>query len=273
MAREHPDPPTGIISPHDTPRPFQVARFLPDPELSPFVAHFWWVSWEIAPGQVFVQQTIPFPVVHVVFEAGEGNIQGLVPQRFTRRLRGTGWVFGAHLRPGTCTALVPGPASSWVGRRVPLSAWFPEDGPITAAHMAGTKTQDERIALMSRFLLRHLPDRLPSSLAEIADLADRVSQDRGINSVQQVASLAGVHPRTLQRRFRYAVGVSPKWLIRRRRIHDALARIDAEPTLDLTDLALDLGWFDQAHFARDFKSMVGMSATAYATPTRRRSAG
>jgi AraC-like DNA-binding protein len=59
------------------------------------------------------------------------------------------------------------------------------------------------------------------------------------------------------------VGVGPKAVLARYRLQDAVAAIDAGGVDDLADLAASLGWFDQAHFARDFRSVVGTTPSAY----------
>jgi AraC-like DNA-binding protein len=74
--------------------------------------------------------------------------------------------------------------------------------------------------------------------------------------------------RALQRLFSDYVGVSPKWVIRRSRLHDAASRLANAEDVNLTQLAQELGYCDQAHFARDFKTIVGRSPSDY-----RRSAG
>ncbi len=58
------------------------------------------------------------------------------------------------------------------------------------------------------------------------------------------------------------MGVSPKWTIRLYRIQDALERIANRDT-DWAVLALELGYFDQAHFIRNFKAMVGVAPGSY----------
>jgi len=78
-----------------------------------------------------------------------------------------------------------------------------------------------------------------------------------------VAAGAGISVRTLQRLFSTYVGVGPKAVLARYRLQDAVAAIDAGGVDDLADLAASLGWFDQAHFARDFRSVVGTTPSAY----------
>ena len=74
----------------------------------------------------------------------------------------------------------------------------------------------------------------------------------------------------MQRLFRRLVGVGPKWVLRRYRLHDAIAAIDSDPgvTSDLAGLAAALGWSDQSHFNRDFSAAVGVSPQAYAARPR-----
>ena len=60
------------------------------------------------------------------------------------------------------------------------------------------------------------------------------------------------------------VGVSPKWVLKRLRIHQAVEQLSAQPPSDWTDLALELGNYDHAHFIRDFQLVVGRSPARYA---------
>jgi AraC-like DNA-binding protein len=73
-----------------------------------------------------------------------------------------------------------------------------------------------------------------------------------------------VSKRQMQRLFSLYVGVSPKWVIMRYRLHEAVERMTNGETVDLPGLALDLGYFDQAHFIKDFKAMVGRAPGEYA---------
>ena len=79
----------------------------------------------------------------------------------------------------------------------------------------------------------------------------------------------GMNKRTLQRLFAKYVGVSPKWVIQRYRLHEAAEQLAAGPSVSQSALALDLGYSDQAHFVRDFKTVVGTSPAAYARAARR----
>ena len=64
--------------------------------------------------------------------------------------------------------------------------------------------------------------------------------------------------------FTGGVGVSPKWVLQRYRLHEAAERIAEGRDGDWAATALELGYFDQAHFIRDFKALIGASPAQYA---------
>ena len=79
-----------------------------------------------------------------------------------------------------------------------------------------------------------------------------------------LAGELGLSKRGLQRLFAEYVGIGPKWVIRRYRLHEVTARMAAGGAIDWAVLAADLGYADQGHFIRDFKSMFGGPPTWYA---------
>jgi AraC-like DNA-binding protein len=86
--------------------------------------------------------------------------------------------------------------------------------------------------------------------------------DRTLVRVDDLVDRHGMNKRTLQRLFARYVGVRPKWVIQRYRLHEAAERL-AAGGVDHAALASELGYSDQAHFARDFKAIVGLSPAVY----------
>jgi AraC-like DNA-binding protein len=71
--------------------------------------------------------------------------------------------------------------------------------------------------------------------------------------------------RRLQRLFSEYVGVSPKWVMRRARLHEAALRADSGEEIDWAALAADLGYSDQSHLTRDFTATLGIPPARYAS--------
>nr|BFE68666.1 hypothetical protein GCM10020092_019670 [Actinoplanes digitatis] len=68
----------------------------------------------------------------------------------------------------------------------------------------------------------------------------------------------------MQRLFADYVGLGPKWVIRRYRLHEVGERLAAGADIDWARLVGELGYADQAHFTRDFTAMFGEPPTVYA---------
>jgi AraC-like DNA-binding protein len=58
--------------------------------------------------------------------------------------------------------------------------------------------------------------------------------------------------------------VGPKWVINRYRLHEAVERLQEGAQINFSELAMELGYFDQAHFIRDFRKLVGCTPVAFA---------
>jgi AraC-like DNA-binding protein len=82
--------------------------------------------------------------------------------------------------------------------------------------------------------------------------------------VDDVVNRMGLNKRSLQRLFSQYVGVSPKWVIKRDRLHEATEQLTSGSVVNWAKLAQDLGYFDQAHFIKDFKNIVGSTPAEYA---------
>jgi AraC-like DNA-binding protein len=132
----------------------------------------------------------------------------------------------------------------------------------TLADVLAEEDDDVAAAVLDRALVPLAPEPTEAYL-RLQDLLEAMAGDRGLVRVDQVAALAGVGVRSLQRLFAAYVGVSPKWVLGRYRLQDAAAAIDAGAVDDLAALAAELGWFDQAHFSRDFRAVVGTTPSAY----------
>jgi AraC-like DNA-binding protein len=81
--------------------------------------------------------------------------------------------------------------------------------------------------------------------------------------VERIAESLDVTSRHLERLFRTQVGYPPKLLARIFRARRAKKLLAARPGLPLSDIAYDLGYADQAHFTREFKSVIGLTPASY----------
>ena len=115
------------------------------------------------------------------------------------------------------------------------------------------------VAECDAFLLRRLAASRPQRLG--AELV-AVIESGAVQNVKGLAERAGFSERQLRRIFHREVGATPKALVRITRVRAAAAMIRGTDEA-LTEVAHHHGYFDQAHFVRDFRSMVGVTPGVY----------
>jgi AraC-like DNA-binding protein len=175
---------------------------------------------------------------------------------------GEGWVFGVKFRPAGFRGLFSGALSALTDRVLPVGAVLGPSAGEAAAQISAAPDLDTRIGIAEAFLGARLSP-LVEEVARVRDLVERMAVDRSLLRVEDAAAILGAPARTLQRRFRRDVGVGPKWVIRRYRLHEAAEQLKGPDPPPLAGLAAALGYADQAHFARDFKAVVGRTPAAF----------
>ncbi|MFG2531720.1 DUF6597 domain-containing transcriptional factor [Streptomyces sp. NPDC048516] len=266
----------------------QFRRRTPAAPLRPYVEHYWLIDWDLS--EPYATHVVPHPCVNLVFQRyadrpGFGEVAGVGLELFAQKLTGRGRVCGVQFRPGGFRPFSPErPATDWTDRRLPLATVFGATDATTAdtaapdtatpgvtatgaaAAVLEPDDEDARVAALDAFLLPRVRAG-PRVLAQ-ADLAmglaDRIRTDRTIRRVADFAQAEGMSVRTLQRLFAGYVGVSPKWVLLRYRVHEALERASSDAEVDWAALAAELGYSDQAHLIREVSATVGVPPTAYA---------
>jgi AraC-like DNA-binding protein len=253
--RDATDAPRGVLSPPSEAQGIANERFVPCPELAPFVAHFWTVRWDLRGQAPFVVETLPHPCIHLLFERGRAQVAGLSTRLFRRRLEGKARVFGVKFRPAAFHPFFRAPLSQLRDRVQSLASVFGTESAGLSRAILGEPDIRRCVTLAETFLRERLP-ALPPRTAELRDLVERLATDQSLTRVEQAAALVGLDVRSLQRRFNTCVGMSPKWVIQRYRLHEAAEQL-AQGRPDFAALALRLGYFDQPHFIRSFKALTG----------------
>ena len=251
---------------------FDLQRWVPQGDAARFVEHFWSVSWDLRGQQPFDSTVITFPAMHITHEWGDGTgagevgrhgyplpttlLHGVVDRVFRTTIGGSGTVVGARFRPGGFVARFGGDAAQLTGRVLPVPAAL-FGGPVELADDV-----TEASGQLSR-LIGQAGEPDPTFLALCA-LVDRIRDDTGLHRVEQVMAHSPWSVRTTQRIVRRYVGVPVKWVLCRYRLQNAALAIETDPDHDFADLAVRLGWYDQAHFINDFRDMLGTTPGEYA---------
>lgn len=255
-------PAVGLLHPLHAPA-IRLVRYHPSDDLAPFVEHYWIVRWDIGdtPRR---QETLPHPSVHIVVERGASGVFGVVRSRFMKEISGCGRAASVRFRPGGFAAFWRSPMHELTGRVLPLDEAFGPAGAEYERAVLAAPDEDAAFITLAEDFLRRLNPVPDESLAVVRQAIEIVGQNREVNRVDDLAARVGVSVRSLQRLFGHRVGVSPKWVIARARLQDAAALVVAGEDVDWSRLALDLGYFDQAHLIRAYRSIIGVTPAAHA---------
>jgi AraC-like DNA-binding protein len=255
--------PRGVLHPRLPQGEFQHERRLPGAALAGLIEHYWFVAWDLRGLPAQTQETLPHPSVHLVVEPPQARLWGVHQGRFVRVLEGQGRVFGIKFRPGGFRPFYGAEVAQLIDTSIAATELFGTQAEHFEAMVLASTDVDAMAAAAEHLLLAHLPAP-DATVDRVATLVAEIAADRSLTAVDQLCERSGLNPRTLQRLFKNYVGIGPKWVINRYRLHEAIAQLQQGQAADWMELALALGYFDQAHFIRDFRALVGCTPAQYA---------
>ena len=233
----------------------------PDVSLSRFpiglddlVRWAWVVRWDVAPGRTSVQRVLQYPAFNLVVDPLGATLHGPKTVVDARELAGRSWVAAVLLRPAALPLLSTTPPADLRGAAEPF-----DGAPVAAVTEAVHEPvdADRAVAAVLRDWLAPCARRVTEA-GRLVNRACALAEDRSdLVRAEQLADEVGVTSRTLERLVRGHVGLTPLWLIECRRLQHAAARLRLDPDTDLSALAADLGYADQAHLTRRYRAVVG----------------
>ncbi len=237
----------------------------PNAALRPYVSCYWALRTAAGPA---ANRVLPDGCVDLLFDLGAASGASNAPATFvgpmTRPLaltlpRGVD-LFGVRFRPGAGAAFLALGLAPLRDRSPDLDdLWGGRAGSRLAEALAETADPAERVRVVDRALLGRLGHaRAPHPKVRAAVEALR----RGEPRVAGLSAELGLGERQLQRLFLEHVGVGPTFFRRIVRLQALLSALPAAAERGWARLALDLGYADQAHLARDVRAMSGVSPTA-----------
>lgn len=259
----------GVVGRAASTSAFDLDRWAPSDATARFVEHFWSVGWDLREQGPFDSTVITFPSLHLTHEWGDDGprhgfplpntlLHGVVQRVFHTTIKERGKVVGARFRPGGFTARFNRDAAELTGRIQPVD----DELFGRAIHL-----DDDVDAASTRMdaLIGDYHGELDPTFVALTHLVDRIRDDDRLHRVEQVMAHSPWSARTTQRVFRRYVGVPVKWVLCRYRLQQAALEIESRPGVDHAELAVRLGWYDQAHFINDFRDMLGTTPGEYAS--------
>lgn len=119
--------------------------------------------------------------------------------------------------------------------------------------LAEAKTDAQRIASIEQFLISRMVN-IESDIVVLTALA-LIHRSKGNIRIKELTERLCISQSPLEKKFRQAVGASPKKFASIVRLKNVLQQYDASKSL--TALGYEAGFYDQAHFIKEFKAFTG----------------
>lgn len=249
----------------------------PVAELQPFVKCFWTMEAE-REEQPIRQRIVPDGCMEMIFNYGdrfrqyfEDGTSILQPKSFvfgqiTSFIEvaptGVTGIIATRFLPEGLTPFLDIAVAELENKAVSIEEVFGEKGKQLEQDVISASDNQQRISIIETFLFSRLTE--PKAIDAITRACvEVIFQSQGQLGVVELADKVNVNRRNMERKFTAAIGMSPKQLSRVARLQATLKMLDQKKYTSLTSLAYENGYYDQAHFIKDFKEFTGMSPKSF----------
>jgi len=244
-------------------------RYGPAPGFEELLQRFWIPVWSVPPGREAPQKVLQYPVSLIVVSGGYARFYGVVSGLSTTVLTGTGWAVGLMCQPAAGQLIAGASMARYTDRFVDVPDVLGAAGQrlvdrVREAMATEPTSPDAHRAAMdacSDTLRPFLPVDPEGAL--VNRLVAFVESRSDVTRVAQLCAEFDLSERALQRLVQRRLGLTPKWLIQRRRLQEAAELLRTRSTT-MGEVAAALGYADQPHFIRDFSQVTAMTPGEFA---------
>lgn len=251
--------------------------FTPSPELQAFIKCFWTLESDTAV-RTDRQRILPDGCMEMIFHYGDhyrqyladgssiiqprsfvfGQITGYIEIEPT----GSTGLIAARFMPDGLFAFLPIDARSLENKASDIKQLFGKKGGELEEQIMAADTTLQRLEIIETFLLSRLTE--PRNISSITkNCVNTILRSGGQMEVNKLAAKMKLDRRNMERKFIKTIGLSPKQLSKAVRLQAALRSLDQNNFDSLTSLAYENGYYDQAHFIKDFKEFTGISPKSF----------
>ena len=230
------------------------------------VNHFWVGSWDETTGILnnthytianrLTEITFAFNGKHHDADLVFSSIQGHTHIPKTTKVSNFYHLIGVSFNSYALNRVFDTDAKDIGKQFISIEDFLGSKGKMLNELLAAPNSTEKRIALLSNFLISILVDQVKTDHLMLSSIGD-INKALGNLKIEKLANNFNLSEKQFGRRFKQFTGFSPKVYSRIVRFETAITR--QFESSSLTELASNLGYFDQAHFNNEFKSFTGLN--------------
>ncbi|MBM7116030.1 helix-turn-helix transcriptional regulator [Archangium primigenium] len=191
---------------------------------------------------------------------GDVCVSGPRTRALFKNATGVTWAVMIQFKPGWSTPMLGVAANALTDRIVSVEDLWGRSGEDLRLELLAARGLPEVFDRLTRALVPRLQQAEEPASARLARRAVRLFEGEEVR-VESVAERLGVTARHLRRAFTESIGIGPKEFARTVRLRRALGM--ATSARDWGRIAVDAGYYDQAHLITDFRELVGLTPGAF----------
>jgi len=240
-------------------------HYVPVPPLSEFVTMFWYFRGHEVPN--VKERVLPTGTVDLIIRldrarTSDSGIFGPRTRSVVIKTTSEHELIGVHFKAGGAFPFIRFPVGDLQNAGISLSdLWGEQDAQRLLCMLHETQTGEEKFRILEQWLLRLAGDRLQTHPA--VTFAMRAFCSGPYGSSAEIADKTGYSHRHFIELFRNEVGLTPKRFHRLYRFRKVVEAVQRRTMVDWADIALSLGYFDQAHLIHDFREFSGLTPAQY----------
>lgn len=171
-------------------------------------------------------------------------------------------IMGVHFRPGGAYPFMKGPVDELNNLTIELDTIWGHDATTLREAILDEPMIEKKFHLLETFLLQKGKNRLDSH-ALVQYSVRELSHAPQMWTIRQLSNRTGVTQKHLINLFKKYVGLTPKMFSRVNKFQKVIQLIQEGQKIDWAMLAYECGYFDQAHFIKEFRSFSGINPVSY----------
>lgn len=239
-------------------------EYLPSKELRPYVACYWESNREsnYNPIESEAKRVIPDGCVDIIFDANginsafKGEVVGAMDRAFILSQNGYVRNFGVRFFPGCAHMFVKIPLMEIKNSAISLAAIWNKEAEIIEELISDSKSTLERVNIMEGYLKKILYDNNLVNF-HLLNILTRIYESKGDIRLKNIADREIISQRQIHRNFTSWIGLNPKSFIKVIRLQNIYNSALKNNHINIFDIALSNGYYDQSHFIKDFKKFYG----------------
>ncbi|RFS14376.1 AraC family transcriptional regulator [Emticicia sp. C21] len=253
-------------------------QIAPPPSLTNYVKYFWIGEAPASQHHLFIHHATAASSAKLVFHYQGGfhekSASGEIRKSFSSGIQGQSkihtqfissqsiGILGVEFYPYAIPLLFSLPATELTNQYIDLKTFFGNKGEVLEESIFLAQSTGQRVSILTQFLESLIK---PAKKTHIIDAVQQLNKSKGNINLELFARQLPFSQRQFERLFKELVGFSPKSYLRILKFEKALPLIYSVDSF--TSLALDAGYYDQAHFNHDFKEFTGLHPKDYLKAT------